>query len=169
MDFNFWAGIVIAAVVSVPLSIFANIYSDDVRKAIARFRGLRLAKREAKEASIYREVKAIQSGDVRANTDLILLDIRSTRRTIWAIIGAGEFMIVFAYFDSFSHFAPESLLFGIMLLITVAIVYFIVGAFFIDLRTAQIARRLRQFEAYEDEILDRWGADALDRWKLATG
>jgi len=63
MDATFWLNLLLPLVLSIPLSIMANIYSDPVREFIAKRRHIRLNKRCAREIRMHQWVLAIKRGD----------------------------------------------------------------------------------------------------------
>jgi len=76
MDAVFWMGLILGALISLPISIIANIWADPVRELLHKRRRIRYSKTRSRELRRYFYVKALREGDP---TSRILFDIESTQ------------------------------------------------------------------------------------------
>lgn len=70
MDIVFWFGIAVGAMVGIPVSIVANLWTDPVRGFLSRRRTIRLSRNKHKELSSYYFVRRVIGGDEAAKAVL---------------------------------------------------------------------------------------------------
>lgn len=161
MDFNFWAGIVIAAIISVPLSISANLYSDKVRWHLDRWRGLRLSKRMARELQHYHLVAALRSGDPVANAVLQLQNHEATRGLIMAFVAGGMLVGLATFRDEVAEYVPVWSIRTYAFMLSFSTIYLMVNSMFVHWRMRAIQRRIIQFDRYAAQIRSKWGDEVI--------
>lgn len=161
MDINFWSGIIIAAFISVPISIIANLYSDSVRQKLDRWKGIRLSKELAREIQRYRLVAALREG---VPTETIQFQLRNhmvTRDLIIAFVNTGTLIIIAVFVREIEEFVPR-LAIGLYCMIASFLTFFLmINAAFGHWRMGMTLRRLERFDVYVAKIRAKWGDSAI--------
>src|SRR5450631_3842969 len=160
-----WTSILIGALLTIPLSIFANLFTEPVRDYLDKRRTIRLSRKRSKEVQTYLFVRALMEGEPRAK---VLLDINAgmaSRAATFSVLGFGAVSLVIFLHSSQPKIQAHPIPVAIMLLvgfILFAVMYFIS----MHLHTAQlnVGRKLRRFHDYENSIREKWGDDAIEEF-----
>jgi hypothetical protein len=159
MDPSFWLGIICGALVGMPFSIAANLWTDPIRAFIDRRRTIRYSSQKSSELEQYRFAEALREGDPTA-TLIFGIDrafsIRLVVQSSTLLLGMGVFVVL--RFAAASYIAP--LTFKIALCILAApTVWFLLQSYTSAFRLQQIKSRLAGFDEYERIIHERWGEE----------
>jgi hypothetical protein len=162
MDTVFWIGLGLGALISVPLSITANLWTDKARYLLDKRRRIRLSNKKSKEVRTYFFVRALREGDPTAKI-LFDIDAASSIRTL--IFSAMDLTVLacLALVVSDARAKPYmSLLLGSAALLTVMGLGFCFWSIMLEARLLTIRQRLRWFHDYETSIRVKWGDDAIE-------
>jgi hypothetical protein len=169
MDTIFWVGLGLGALVSIPLSIDANLWTDAVRDFLDKSKRIRLSNKKSKEVRTYFFVRALREGDATAK---VLFDIDATfsnRSAIFTGMCLGGllcFMLVALDPKAAEH--PVIIL-GTFLSFAIFAAGFHLWSMTLHWKLAQVRRRLMWFHQYETNIRVKWGDDALEEMQMAAG
>jgi hypothetical protein len=168
MDTIFWVGLGLGALVSIPISIAANLWTDAVRNFLDKRKRIRLSNKKSKEVRTYFFVRALREGDPTAK---VLLDIDATfsnRSAIFAGMCLGAlmcFLLVALHPIGKEH---PFIILGTSLSFMVFLIGFHSWSMTLHWKLAQIRRRLMWFHDYETNIRVKWGDDALEEMQMAA-
>lgn len=157
MDSAFWAGILIAAVISIPLSIFANIYTDTVRSFFVRWRGFRLNKQQSRELARFRYVEQLCSGDPVALAALQLDDGLATRNFVFGGVMAMELFFMAVLVERLKASVPSWVVFTFASVTASGAIILILTGWVQGMRVRLTRRRMANIKAYADAIQRKWG------------
>jgi CBS domain containing-hemolysin-like protein len=163
VDTSFWSGILVAALLSVPLSIFSNIYSDRVREFLEKRKRIRLSNKKARELQTYCLVKALREGDPTATTIFSIDQTLSNRMLILTCTSVGvSYASLLIYLTPlFSEHIPKQYFIAFMVVTGLGVMFFHYYSTVLHARLIQIKYKLMWFDDYEQKIRTRWGDDAL--------
>jgi hypothetical protein len=156
MDTTFWVGIVIGAILSLVMSVLANLYNDRIKFAIEGRRRLSLMKKLEDELRTYRLIKDIREGKPEAYVILTTNQMQLIMLGILTIL-----LLNFGLYTSAIQVRPDSALNIIPKLFPSFIV--ISSIFCLWLinsrikRLLAIRRKANHFEEYEKELKEKWG------------
>jgi hypothetical protein len=168
MDTIFWVGLLMGGLLSIPLSIAANLWTDVVRGYLDKRRHIRLSNKKSKEVRTYFFVRALREGNPTAK---VILDIESTlsnRAAIFTAIcfgGLFSIIILVAANSKFAEYPKSS--FASAAIFAVAALAFHLAGMMLHFKLLQIRRRLKWFNDYETGIRVKWGDDALEEFMAA--
>jgi hypothetical protein len=160
MDWQFWIGLALG----IPLSIFANLYTDRVRDYLDKRRTIRLSRKKSKEVRTYLYVRSLMEGHPGSK---VLLDMDNSLvdrlTTMWAFIYLlAAIAILFAFQPKF-EVIQKPILIGAMAVLLLSTVLSI-PLLIIHLDLTQTRRKVRRFSDYENSIREKWGDDAIEEF-----
>lgn len=162
MDTVFWTGLGLGALISVPLSITANLWTDKVRDYLDKRRKIRLSNRKSKEVRTYFFVRALVEGNPVAKVMFDMNVAESARMLLFATIAfvGIVFLALLSSDPRTVPYKPHMLWLGYIVSAWAIITYLISS--YLHLFNSQVERRTRRFKQYEDSIREKWGDDALE-------
>jgi hypothetical protein len=163
MDMVFWLGLGLGALISVPLSITANLWTDKVRDLLDKRRKIRLSNTKSKEVKMYFFVRTLREGDP---TSRILFDEETNQSLRWLVFGmfcflAMTFLVMASLQPQVRQQSGAALIVFIYVLLVLCAVA-VCWSLLMHTRTSMVRWRLRQFKTYETDIRVKWGDDALE-------
>ncbi|UEM17025.1 MULTISPECIES: hypothetical protein [Bradyrhizobium] len=156
---SFWLGILCAAVVGIPFSIAANLWTDPVRGYLGNRQVAKLNQTRDRELRRYWYVRHIMAGSGQVLADLQF-------RQSYAIHGAVFAGLYYMMMLSIGFFAYVGQKTEVLHSRTAAVVFIIctIGAAALAatsmlqmFNVLRIMRRVRNFTAYEQSIIEKWG------------
>lgn len=167
MDAIFWIGLGLGALLSMPISILANLWTDRVRNYLDRRRHIRLSNKKSKEVRTYFFVRALREGNPTAK---VLLDIEATffnRSAIFTeLCFSGLFSMVVLLAANQKFIEHPKLAFASIIFFAVFGLGFHFYGMSMHLQLMRIRRRLKWFDEYETGIRVKWGDDALEEFAM---
>jgi hypothetical protein len=169
MDTIFWVGLALGVLISIPLSIAANLWTDAVRDFLDKRKRIRLSNKKSNEVRTYFFVRALREGNPTAK---VLFDIDATfsnRSAIFTCMCLGGlmcFLLVALHPKAREH--PVIIL-CTFLAFAVFAMGFHVWSMTLHWKLAQIRRRLKWFHEYEANIRVKWADDALEEMQMTAG
>ncbi|MCK1567488.1 hypothetical protein IVB08_26615 [Bradyrhizobium sp. 173] len=159
MDTAFWLGIGMGALVGIPISIVANLWTDPVRGFLDRRRTIQLSRQKDKELGNYYFARAILDGDEAAKAHL---NFRQTFAVHSAVFSALYLLVgLMAGLGMYAGGYVEVLkLTFVKVLIMVWAIggnYLAIHSIISFLNTWRVVLRLRNFSRYEASIIEKWG------------
>jgi hypothetical protein len=161
MDTAFWAGIILGGLVSFPVAIVANLYSEQVREYLDRRRVVRLNRKRSSEIAVHERLLRLINGDptqtlLHAEHQLMMI------MSLLVLCMCYGFLFGLAYFRKpILIMVPKTAVevAAIALLLFSGTVSLLVLLIFSDYRNTM--RKIRRFSDYEAQIRAKWGEDAI--------
>ena len=162
MDTTFWISLLVPLLLSIPLSVIANIYSDPVREFVLKRRHIRLNKKRSREIRMHQRVLAIKSGDPTELLSLSYAQFLVMMMTV-AAVGLSAAWVAWLVFrpQVLTHISEILFIIAYSFLVLVATAAQWLGAvLFNDIRVTML--KVRRFERYEEQMKAKWGPDVLN-------
>lgn len=169
MDWIFWMGLGLGALIGLPISIMANLWTDRVRDYLDQRRTIRLSKQMSKELSTYVYVRSLREGDP---TSKAIFDIDTSQPghmfTLHTscLVMAGFFVFLADQSKLEAYRAPLA---GMALLLIFLSLVSLASGFLLYREYQQIRRKLRRFEEYENSIREEWGPYPIEEFMAEHG
>ncbi|UFW91074.1 hypothetical protein BjapCC829_22050 [Bradyrhizobium barranii] len=156
MDSSFWLGIIAGALVGIPFSIAANLWTDPIRELIERRRHIRYSNRKSRELSRYHFVKDLHQGAPRARTLLEFEIFEATRAVMFFCVALLFTVCSFIWLQSprAAEYYGAARYVNFFFLSVSMLSYAVVVS--TSQRLRQLRTRLIRFEEYEQAIYEKW-------------
>ena len=167
MDTTFWMGIAIGAIISLFVSIMANLYTPRLRTFLDKRSELRLSNKKADELQDYALAKGVLNGlplmiqkiETRRN-----LALRMMIYALAFLVMATGFLVLVTALISLR--APEDSVPSTLVFVFVNIVLFasmaaIASSVRMNRNVRDIIQKASNLEKYENDIRKKWGEDAI--------
>jgi hypothetical protein len=157
MDYVFWAGIALGAILGVAGSIIGNLWTDKVRSYLDNRRKISLSKTKSRELRRYYFAKALREGEPSSTIFYSLLQTYFIAAVSFLAVLVGFLIILFfvakepivqQHFGIVRAIALWVCASGFLLLCVIQHLYIVLY---------KIWSRLRRFEQYESQIYEKWG------------
>lgn len=164
MDWVFWIGLGLGAAISFPISIIANLQTENVREWFGKRRAIKLSEKKYKEVRTYLYIRALVEGNPVAKV-LLDLDTSFVNRIVTIsllpmlcvvpvlVVALQPEMTKYRHFFGFACIA---------LCLISSLSGFVVMSFHFLL--SQIRRKVLNFVEYENSIREKWGDDAIEEF-----
>lgn len=163
MDSIFWTGLLIGALLSVPLSITSNLWTDPVRDYLLKRRTLRLNKQKSKELEDHELAKGLRDGNALAMLTVQGYRDHATRMTLYSVLMIG---LVSSFVTVGVTVAPDdprtfNVAFSAAVIVLLSSGFALLSSAVTYSHVGQLVEKAHSLEEYVREIRAKWGGDAV--------
>jgi len=167
MDTTFWVTLAITAVLSLVMSVVANLYNDRIKEVIEHTKKLRLNKKRETELRTYRFLNGLKGGAplayLRVSVDQAGIVSGLLLGLIMMVVGL-LISLLLGFFEKIYDFTQlERIGFGAASLLPFAVGNFVfVSALWQRIYYRNLIKKLAHFEEYKKELTAKWGDTAIE-------
>jgi hypothetical protein len=159
LDTAFWLGIGLGALIGIPSSIIANLWTDPVRGFLDRHRTIQLSRQKDKELRSYYFARAILEGDEAAKA---YFSVRQTFAVQSAVFSALYLLVAIMtglgiYVGGYTEVLKFTFAKVLILIWAIGVNYLAIHSMVSFLNLWRVVLRLSNFKRYEASIVEKWG------------